>query len=173
MDCSTKYGNNGCSGGLMDNAYKYIITNKGIDSEDDYPYKGEHAHRVSVLVSLIPSHSLTEHAHRVSVLVSLIPSHSLTEHAHRVSVLVSLIPSHSLTEHAHRVSMLVSLIPSHSLTEHAHRESVLVHDGSKCLIVDLVVRIQDRKPQTAVSQGIVYLGQLLHLVPYPACYSVY
>ena len=57
----------------MDNAFKYIITNKGIDSEDDYPYKGEHAHRVSMLVSLILSHSLTEHAHRVSVLVFRIP----------------------------------------------------------------------------------------------------
>jgi C1A family cysteine protease len=41
MDCSTKYGNNGCAGGLMDNAFKYIVANKGIDSEDDYGYKGE------------------------------------------------------------------------------------------------------------------------------------
>ena len=38
MDCSTGYGNKGCSGGLMDNAFKYVVENKGIDDESDYPY---------------------------------------------------------------------------------------------------------------------------------------
>ncbi|KAJ0976024.1 hypothetical protein J5N97_017989 [Dioscorea zingiberensis] len=37
-DCDRTY-NNGCSGGLMDYAFKWVIQNHGIDTEDDYPYK--------------------------------------------------------------------------------------------------------------------------------------
>jgi hypothetical protein len=37
MDCSVPEGDHSCQGGLMDFAFKYIIENKGIDSEFDYP----------------------------------------------------------------------------------------------------------------------------------------
>jgi len=41
VDCSGSYGNYGCSGGLMDSAFKYIIAQgktKGIDTEATYTY---------------------------------------------------------------------------------------------------------------------------------------
>tara|TARA_Y100000817_G_C16857830_1_gene544717 strand:+ start:2344 stop:3279 length:936 start_codon:yes stop_codon:yes gene_type:complete len=40
MDCSSDYGNKGCQGGAMDNAFKFVIDN-GICSEEEYPYTSQ------------------------------------------------------------------------------------------------------------------------------------
>ncbi|KAM0881382.1 hypothetical protein ACQ4PT_032955 [Festuca glaucescens] len=38
VDCDRSY-NSGCGGGLMDYAYKFVVKNGGIDTEDDYPFR--------------------------------------------------------------------------------------------------------------------------------------
>jgi len=43
VDCSKNWGTDGCDGGYMDDAFKYVHDNKGIVSEKAYPYVGKDA----------------------------------------------------------------------------------------------------------------------------------
>jgi C1A family cysteine protease len=40
VDCSRSFGNAGCSGGIEQDVFKYIISNKGVTSKANYPYTG-------------------------------------------------------------------------------------------------------------------------------------
>ncbi|XP_033022707.1 pro-cathepsin H [Lacerta agilis] len=41
VDCAQAFNNHGCSGGLPSQAFEYILYNKGLMGEDDYPYTAQ------------------------------------------------------------------------------------------------------------------------------------
>ena len=53
VDCDKSY-NLGCSGGLMDYAFEFIVSNGGMDTEDDYPYRGVDLKCDPARVSIVP-----------------------------------------------------------------------------------------------------------------------
>lgn len=43
MDCSWKFNNSACDGGLYEGAFDYVVENGGISAEAGYEYRGQDA----------------------------------------------------------------------------------------------------------------------------------
>lgn len=68
VDCSWNYGNAGCKGGLMNYAFKYIMSNGGICSASAYPYVGyDNVSSASYILSVTRA---TEAAHQNCALIT-------------------------------------------------------------------------------------------------------
>lgn len=63
VDCSTSFGNQGCDGGMMDDAFKYVVSSQGLCLESAYPYQAEegtcHASSCKAYTRVLGFHDVT------------------------------------------------------------------------------------------------------------------
>ena len=58
ISCTVPYGNYGCQGGNMYNAYQYVVANEGLDSQTTYSYKGRVNEEKVEQNSLVKTHTV-------------------------------------------------------------------------------------------------------------------
>ncbi|KAL5731201.1 cathepsin L [Ranunculus cassubicifolius] len=59
IECDRKSIDQGCEGGLMDNAFEFILKNKGVTTESTYPYTGDDGTTCNTKKSAIPAAKIT------------------------------------------------------------------------------------------------------------------